>query len=367
MEKKIKILHVIYALSGGGAERQLQLLLKYSSPKSIHGVLCVDTRGIDCFSSDVQFFVHTRRGKFDLGIFLTCYKTIKMFQPNVVHVWLPPVITIPAMLMAASQGKKIIFSYRNRMSFIRYLSFFEYVVALFFSSKVISNNSVLQSTKYYRFLYKLKNGTTIPNGVDFSLIQKKVNSDFSKKNIVNMVFVGRLVKDKNILNLLMALELLPKNRLWKLDVFGEGDLKHEASELANQLGLSDRIVFHGFDKSIYLQLAKSDLLLMPSRKEGMPNVLLEALATKVPIVASDISSITDIVGRSGVVILIDPHKPTSIAKGILAYMDNQKSFIQNTCAGSKIAESYDAKLMSDRYQKEYVCLLRGNKSNSPYL
>ncbi|MFW5444430.1 MAG: glycosyltransferase [Methylococcaceae bacterium] len=357
MAKPLKVLHVIYALSGGGAERQLQLLLKNAKNSTTHGVLCVEPRDAELSSLGAEIFVHQRQGKFDFGLYLTCYKTIKSFQPDVVHLWLPAVITIPAMLTAALLKKSIIFSYRRRMNFFRLLSVLEYIFALFLVKKVISNNAVSQSTGYYQLLYKHKSGVTIANGLDFSVIHKKTDHQVKVDKPINMIFVGRLVQEKNILNLVRALAGIPKNKQWKLDVFGEGDLQQQTMDLVKQLDLEKNIIFHGFEKSIYLKLAQSDLLLMPSNTEGMPNVLVEALATTIPVVASNIPSIIDIVSDTGAVILVESDKVESITKGIVTYMDHQNTYIENTSIGLRISKKFDVASMSEKYNEQYNSLL----------
>ncbi len=360
MVKPIKVLHVIYALSGGGAERQLQLLLKYTHPNTIHGVLCVESRYVELENLNAEVFLHQRQGKFDFGLYLTCFKTIKSFQPDIVHLWLPAVITIPAMLSAALQNKPVIFSYRRRMSFHRFLSTIEYIFALFFVKKVISNNEVSQSVKCYQLLYRYKSGVTIPNGLDFSVIQKKINHQVKVDKPISILFVGRLVQEKNILNLVRALAQIPENKQWTLDIFGDGNLKKEALDLVGRQGLDNLVFFHGFEKSIYSKLAQCDLLLMPSNTEGMPNVLVEAMAAKIPVVASNISSIVNIVGDTGAVILVDPENVESIAYGILNYMDNQSIYIKNTSIGLNLAKKFDVEIMCEKYNEEYETLLRDN-------
>jgi glycosyltransferase involved in cell wall biosynthesis len=348
MQKSIKVLHVIYALSGGGAERQLEFLVNNAPQDSEHGVLCVDLANYGA-----QVFVHKRQGKFDWGLYQTCFKTIKSFKPDVIHLWLPPVITIPAMLTAKCLRKPIIFSYRNLMHFDRLLAVIEYLLACVFSQKVISNNLIDQSKKPYQWLYKLKNGLTIHNGLDFRLIEQKEDHAIKINEPIKLIFVGRLVEQKNILNLIRALSKITINQQWTLDIFGEGNLKSAALNLVQELELHGQVFFHGFEKAIYKKLLSSDLLLMPSILEGMPNVLVEALAIKIPVVTSNIPSVIDVVGESGAVILIDPNSIESITKGIEKYMNNQKYFIENLQIGLEIAKNYNATLMSAKYHEVY--------------
>lgn len=358
MIENIKILHVIYALSGGGAERQLQFLIKNAPQDSTHAVLCVDSCDVDLRAWGVKCFVHHRHGRFDWSLYRTCFNTISTFQPDIVHVWLPPVISIPALLMAALKNKPVIFSYRNLMRFRRTLDVVEYFVALFCATKVIANNPVIQSSWPYRLLYRLKKGCTIPNGLDFSELCHKCYFPAKTAESVRLVFVGRLVEQKNILNLIRAVALLPGDYNWILNVYGEGGQKAEAIELASSLGVMHRIVFHGFIPDIFPKIVESDLLVMPSTREGMPNVLIEGMAMSIPIVTSDIPAITSIVRKSNAVILTNPSDPQSIADGIIAFFKNPDYYINNLKIGVELASQYDVKIMSKRYHDEYQRLVQ---------
>lgn len=354
MNTEIRVLHVIYALSGGGAERQLQFLIKHAPATSKHAVLCVEPRNVELKGEDTECFVHVRKGKFDWGLYYSCHDAINKFRPDVIHVWLPPVISIPSLVMAALHHKPVIFSYRNLMRFRRFQDVVEYFVALLCSTKVIANNSINQSTWPYRMLYRLKNGCTIPNGLDFSaLTHKSYLPVKANSQVVNLIFIGRLVEQKNILNLIRALALLSVEFCWVLNVYGEGNQKASAIKLATELGIIQRIVFHGFEPNIFAKLAESDLLIMPSVREGMPNVLIEAMATPIPIVASEIAAITGIVKNSNAVILVNPYDAKSIATGISKYFYDPLFYNNNLEIGAKIALQYDAKTMSYRYYDEY--------------
>lgn len=353
MSSKIRILHVIYALSGGGAERQLKLLIKYAPAESSHAIFCVNPDDVDTKEWRAKFFVHRRRRMIDLELFRTCRNCILRYSPDVIHVWLPPVITIPAMLMSSMQGRPVIFSYRNLMRFRRFLDVVEYCVALFCSTRVVSNNLICQSSFAYRLLYYLKKGCTIPNGFDFTILNRQLRIIRKSSLFFRFIFVGRLVEQKNILYLIQALSLLPNKYTWQLNVYGEGIQKPDAIKLATELGIIQHIVFHGFESDIYPKIAESDLLIMPSIAEGMPNVLIEALSMNVPVVASSIPSILDVVGDSQVAILVDPNDPRDIADGIQMYMDNQDMYINKAKQGFFVVKKHDACTMSIKYHNEY--------------
>ena len=100
------------------------------------------------------------------------------------------------------------------------------------------------------------------------------------------VFVGRLERQKRFDRLLRILAgVEPPN--WRLDVVGDGALRGEMTDLAAQLGLADRIGWHGWLPEPWRAVQRATAFLMTSDTEGFPLVLLEAIARGVPLVAMD--------------------------------------------------------------------------------
>jgi glycosyltransferase involved in cell wall biosynthesis len=115
-------------------------------------------------------------------------------------------------------------------------------------------------------------------------------------------FLGRLVEQKNPLLLLDVLDAL-RAEGYRLVVIGDGPLADELRRRAAALALTDRVEFVGsLPRAQALQRLRSvDVLLMPSLWEGMPLAALEAMAIGVPVVASAVGGLREIIedGRSG--------------------------------------------------------------------
>lgn len=104
------------------------------------------------------------------------------------------------------------------------------------------------------------------------------------------LFVGRLARPKGLDTALRALGQL-KERQWTLDVIGDGPQRGEWGALTAELGLQDRVTFHGFRNDAEAWMARSACLLFTSYQEGMPLTVLEALSVGIPILASDIEQL----------------------------------------------------------------------------
>ena len=101
------------------------------------------------------------------------------------------------------------------------------------------------------------------------------------------LYVGYLARRKGLDVAIRALGQL-KDRKWTLDILGDGAQREEWETLVAELGLQDRVTFHGFRDDAGEWMADAGCLLFPSFQEGLPLTVLEALAVGLPVLASDI-------------------------------------------------------------------------------
>ncbi|HSI15550.1 MAG TPA: glycosyltransferase [Chthoniobacter sp.] len=102
-----------------------------------------------------------------------------------------------------------------------------------------------------------------------------------------MIAVGRLVAQKAYPDLLRAFARVRETTPVRLIVLGVGPLETELRELSAQLGLGDTVSFVGFQRNPWAWMTQSDLFVLSSYHEGLGNVLIEAMACGVPILATD--------------------------------------------------------------------------------
>ena len=102
-----------------------------------------------------------------------------------------------------------------------------------------------------------------------------------------VVAAGRLHPVKDYPTLLRAVARAAERAPVRLAVLGDGPERAELEALATALGITERVLFAGFRPNPYPWLARADVVALSSRSEGMPNVLLEAMALGTPVVATD--------------------------------------------------------------------------------
>ena len=140
--------------------------------------------------------------------------------------------------------------------------------------------------------YDISNARVVRNPVN---MKEKTIIPFLQKEKVHFAMVGNLItvhKGQDI-----VINILKKNnwrnRNWHLNIYGSGPDKNYLIELCNEAGLNDRITFHGKVDDIRELWKNNDILLMPSRMEGMPLAIVEAMLCGRACVVTDVGGITE--------------------------------------------------------------------------
>ena len=103
-------------------------------------------------------------------------------------------------------------------------------------------------------------------------------------------------------------------------LFGDGPLRGQLEGLAKELKMAEAVRFAGFVPEFTQLLTGVDILVNPSLSEQMPNVVLEAMATGVPVVATEVGGVGEIAGKDGAVYLIPPGDPDSLAWAVIGLL-----------------------------------------------
>lgn len=140
---------------------------------------------------------------------------------------------------------------------------------------------------------------------------------------IKLLFVGRLVKLKRCSDLIKACSNLNNRNInWQLDIVGNGPLMDSLQIMTKQLGIVDKINFHGHQSDVLKYMKDADLLILPSETEGMSNVLLEAMAIGLPIICTDVGAAKNMIGKQGEKCLIKPYDIIDLSNKIAIFAEN---------------------------------------------
>ena len=188
----------------------------------------------------------------------------------------------------------------------------------------------------------------IPNGVD---LQKAPADASTPGETIKLIFAGRMVLQKNLSWGLERLAAL-KDRKWTLDLFGDGPCRSELEKQCFVLGLADRARFHGWvpTQEVDQQMAKADILFMPSRSEGLSLTAVNALAYGLAFACTQIGGFADIVidGQNGMSISFSD--PVGFERGLASLLDDPHSLFSMKKASKRLSISFDRRLIAQRYE-----------------
>ncbi len=165
--------------------------------------------------------------------------------------------------------------------------------------------------------------------------------------------VGRLSSEKGVDVFLRAAQIL-NDRAFAFDalIVGEGPERHALESLASELGLGSRVSFLGSRSDVDAVYRAIDLLVIPSRNEGLPNVLLEALAHDRPVVATAVGAIGTVVDSPLVGRLVPKENPVALAEAIMeatTLAKDPRAVEARRKATCRFSLSRRAELLSDLY------------------
>ena len=155
-----------------------------------------------------------------------------------------------------------------------------------------------------------------------------------------LLSVGRLSSEKGHADLLQALSHVPDTsdgRRIRLLLVGDGP---EMARLRAQAGpLADRVVFAGFQPDPWACFCLSDVFVLPSHSEGSPLVLLEAMAAGLPIVATEVGGVPEMVENGTSALLVRPHQPAELAAALTDMIqDGDRRRMLGAAAQARLAE-----------------------------
>ncbi len=181
------------------------------------------------------------------------------------------------------------------------------------------------------------------HGLDFSRFPPALKRTAHAGGTFTIVSVGRAVEKKGYSDLLRALAGLRDDTRWRFEHAGGGALSKRLKAEAVKLKIADRVTWHGSqDRAFIFDLLKrADLFVLPSRltrsgdRDGLPNVLMEAQAFAVPVVATDVSGIPELVTHGKTGWLVKERDPRGLAQAIRKMVDEPALRLRLGEAGAK--------------------------------
>jgi glycosyltransferase involved in cell wall biosynthesis len=361
-----RVLHVIDSLHLGGAQEVVLNLATCGSPRFRHEVATMHGHGIywdRLRNAGVK--VHSLSPQKYFPAYLATLPSLLLAtRPDILHCHLIP-SNILAKPLGALMGVPLILNHDHTNDPHRIDN--KLLLALDKSTNRFARHIIAVAASCREFLIQhesipAEKITLVPNAIDLRRFTPGTISRTESRlklalppDVLVIAGVGRLNPQKNFsLFLDIAAALSPRFPTLRFLLAGEGPEEEMLREKAARLGLADRIVFAGYVADTREVYAAADILLMPSRFEGLPMTLLEAMAMNLPVVASKLDGIAEVItdGEDG--LLAAPGDAPAFTEHLTRLLENPALASQlGSTARAKIEIRFSVERMTTAVESIY--------------
>ncbi len=375
--KPKKVMLLLNALARGGAERQALELVKGIDRARFRMSVCAMRAGGTLHSAFAQtgapVVVLRKRMPADPIRLLELVCLLRRERVDILHAFLTPQIVWGYVAARLAAVPVFIPSVRNTEldEPAWWAPILKYVLG---RSPVIHVNA--EATVRYlkqQGLADPERAEVIPNGIDISRFGPHIPRGKYRRrlglddNALLVGTVGRLVPQKNItLFLHMAREVTERGGLVHFVIAGDGPLREELKRQAGNLGIGEYVHFVGEIGDVPSLMTDLDIFVLSSDWEGMPNVVAEAMAAQVPVVATAVGGTPELVqdGRTG--LLVHPRRLADLTNAVLELLGDEKRRAQIASEGrSRIEQNFTVERMVSRVQDLYERSSAAQPQHSP--
>lgn len=339
MAARRKVCFVLPSLNGGGAERAAVQILN----------------GLDADRWDRSMFLFAREGPYlaevDPAIAIASadtasrwgrWRALRSFiareRPEIVMAFLSFFSALSA-TRAANTGAKVVFNLQTPMS--EFLGDADYQwrrrwhKAAFTSvaragyaaaDRIVATSKGVARDLTSGFGVSPDQIDVLPNPVDLDRVRAAISEPIDAGVLPPgdsplIVAAGRLAEAKNYPLMIEAFAAVRQRTAARLCILGQGELEGQLRQLIAARGLGESVSLAGFQANPWKFIARADVFLLTSHYEGFGNVLIEAMACGVPVVATASAGTRDIIDHQVDGLLVDAHSPAAVASSVIAVLE----------------------------------------------
>ncbi|MCM8805094.1 MAG: glycosyltransferase [Candidatus Omnitrophica bacterium] len=365
--EKIKICYIIGTLEVGGAEKQLYLLIKNLDKERFKPFLISlrDGRMKKDFEEITNLYLLKKKFKFDLAILLGLIRIIKKEKPDILHTFMFTSNTWGRLVGIICKIPVIIASERSVDLWKKWYHKLIDRFLLKFTDKIICNSEEVKNIYLKKTKGDRRKFLVIYNGIEIEEYEKikenyRLKEEFGIKNEKIILTGGRLSFEKNLETFLyVAKKVKERFSYVKFFIVGEGEEEERLKKLAENLNIKDSVIFTGYRNDLPELIKISDIVVLISLWEGMPNLIIEGMICKKPVICTKIGGGKEIIkdGENG--FLVDPDDEEVIKEKILFLLKNdEKCKIMGEKGYNFAKKTFSLKNMVENYQNLYIELLK---------
>lgn len=364
----MKVLHVLY--SGLGGHGNVFFAMVHADEKTefeyealFYGIEEVRQEFIDqCNQKKITWYFSKKTAKLDLPYYIRIMKLIRKSNPDIIFLHGSAYI-LPAKLAQLFTRKKCKIVVRETQA--NHLKTRAQWVSLSGAMLLADNivclteEFVLQIRKKLGFLFRKSKVSVISNGINLEVYKP---ADRTPDNMVVIGMQSRIVRIKDHITLLKAFALLKKEFVGgsvklRLRIAGDGDFRTQVEAYATEIGLADDVEFTGMipEKELVPFLQSLDIYVHASLGETMSTAIMQAMACKLPIVASDVNGINNMIANGETGVLVPVKNETQMAAALQAYINSpDKRKLHASKAFSYAKERFSNQKMLENYKAIFL-------------
>lgn len=354
----MRILQVIPSLNVAGAETMcVNLSVELSRLGEDVSVLCLydcKTKNTDILEkANIPVFSLGKKPGLDISMISAIRKHLKKMKPDVIHIHL----NLLKYVIPAALGLKIKVIMHTVHSVAqhegcksdRIVNRIAYKLSLV---KPVALSRAIRHTVADVYGIKEKKIPIVYNGGDLNRCKPK--ESYSIDGHCKILHIGRFAEVKNHAGLIDAFEKVYKNKadvhLW---LVGDGVLKNKIENVVKEKHLAENVKFWGVQNSVYDILNSADIFVLPSHYEGIPLTITEAMGSGLPIIATRVGGIPDMIvdGLNGILI---EDSPEDLRKAISLLVEDEDLREKLGREALKRSLMFSSATMAEQYRDLYI-------------
>jgi glycosyltransferase involved in cell wall biosynthesis len=303
-------------------------------------------------TAGIKIWYLGKKKGFDPTIFGKLYQILKKEKPDCIHTHRYVMrYAIPMAVLAGIKGKvHTVHNIAQKENTIKGIKI-NRILYKYYNVIPVALSKIIRDTITEVYDIPKRKIPVIFNGINLEHCIPKKEYSFGER--IALIHIGRFQDVKNHRLLIDAFdELAKKYPNLYLQLIGDGELQGKLMEYASKLPSSEHIRFEGLKQNVYPYLSKADIFVLPSKYEGMPMTLIEAMGTGLPIVASRVGGIPDMIKDGEEGLLITPDKE-HLVNAVDQLLTNEK--LRSHLGKKALTRSRDfsSEIMAKKYEELY--------------
>jgi sugar transferase (PEP-CTERM/EpsH1 system associated) len=384
VSEKPLIAHVLYRLDTGGMERMLVTQINHTLPHYRHAIICLQGYGAlraSLASDDVQCIALRKKSGKDWHCYARMWKVLRELKPAIVHTYnfgaldMAPVAKLAGVrrVVHAERGRDAADPRGESRKYRRMRRWL-----LPFIDRYVTVSADLQNWLIRDVHIPSARVTRVPNGIDVTPFEearsasgRRLLRTFAPAGSMLIGTVGRLDAVKDQIGLIEAFHRLRQQlpewqeRL-RLVLVGEGPQREVLEAKIESVGLAGHVQLLGNRTDVAALLSEFDIFALSSIAEGMPGAVLEAMASGLPVVATRVGGVGEVVVDGATGTLVEPGDPAALAQALRGYVEDASRRHRHGHAGrERVEQHFSLPAMLAGYTSLYDEVLAGRDQASP--